>query len=71
MGIGGAAAYSLALLAIRGLELLGALITRSLAQAGHWLVNGATLYGAKLYAPPDALCHPWNEMKDKEIPPRR
>src|SRR5262249_19999530 len=71
MGIGGAAGYGLALLAIRRLELLGALITRSLERSGHRLIDGGALYGANLCAPPDALGQHSTETEEKEIASRQ
>jgi hypothetical protein len=71
MGIGGAAVYGLALIVLRALERLGAQISRLLGWVWHWFVDGAALYGADLYASPDAPRHPWNEIEERKGPPRR
>ena len=54
MDIGGAALYSIALMAARGLSHLALRASRVLASAWHSALEGAALYSASLYGMPQA-----------------
>jgi hypothetical protein len=62
MDIGGAALYSLLLMAARGLSHLAFRACRVLARAGHCLIEGMALYGADFYPMPPTS----DQQADKE-----
>ena len=52
MDVGGAALYSVAVMAVRGLSRLSSHAGRIAASAGHLVLEGLTLHGASFHSMP-------------------